>query len=72
MNTSQPVTTATRREPRKRTAFIGTSFLWLPVVAMLLLFANGRNNVAIAAWLAPVFLLRFLRGGNLGAYRPRT
>jgi apolipoprotein N-acyltransferase len=36
--------------------------LCLPAAALLLLFANGRNNVPIAAWLAPVFMLRFLRG----------
>src|SRR5512146_776297 len=30
----------------------------------LLPFANGRNTVAFAAWLAPVFLLRFLRSGG--------
>jgi apolipoprotein N-acyltransferase len=37
----------------------------LPVAALLLLFANGRNNVPIAAWLAPVFMLRFLRENSL-------
>jgi apolipoprotein N-acyltransferase len=36
----------------------------LALSAFLLLFSNGRNTVAIAAWLAPVFLLRFLRGGR--------
>jgi apolipoprotein N-acyltransferase len=33
----------------------------------LLLFANGRNTVAVAAWLAAIFLLRFVR-----SYSPRT
>jgi len=28
---------------------------------VLLLFANGRNTIAAAAWLAPIFLLRFVR-----------
>lgn len=41
-----------------------TSWLWLPVSAIALLFANGRNNIAIAAWLAPVFVLRYLRAGS--------
>jgi apolipoprotein N-acyltransferase len=41
-----------------------TSWAWLPVAAALLLFANGRNTVPVVAWLAPVFLLRFLRGGR--------
>ena len=37
------------------------SWLWLGMAAILILFANGANNVALAAWLAPVFLLRFVR-----------
>jgi apolipoprotein N-acyltransferase len=39
--------------------------LLLTLSAAFLLFANGRNTVALAAWLAPVFLLRFVgRGGR--------
>jgi len=34
---------------------------WLVAAGVLLLFANGRHTVAAAAWLAPVFLLRFVR-----------
>jgi apolipoprotein N-acyltransferase len=36
---------------------------WIPlIVAILLLpFANGANDIALAAWLAPLFLLRFTR-----------
>ena len=41
-----------------------TSWAWLAVSAVFLLFANGRYNVAVAAWLAPAFMLRFLRGGR--------
>ena len=37
------------------------SWLWLAVAAALLLFANGANSIPLAAWLAPVFLLRFVR-----------
>lgn len=37
------------------------SWLWLLVAAGLLLFANGANSVWVAAWLAPIFLLRFVR-----------
>lgn len=37
-------------------------WLWLAVAAVLLLFANGANTIPIAAWLAPVFMLRFVRG----------
>lgn len=35
--------------------------LWLALGAALLLFAMGRNTFAPAAWLAPVFLLRYTR-----------
>ncbi len=44
----------------------GQAVVLLAVSAVLLLFANGHNTVAIAAWLAPLFLLRFVRGGSLG------
>lgn len=37
------------------------SWLWLASAAVLLLFANGADTIALAAWLAPVFLLRFVR-----------
>ena len=37
------------------------SWLWLAVAAVLLLFANGANTISLAAWLAPLFLLRFVR-----------
>lgn len=38
------------------------SWLWLATAAGLLLFSNGANTVPLAAWLAPVFVLRFVRG----------
>lgn len=37
------------------------SWIWLAAAALLLLFANGANTVPLAAWLAPVFVLRFVR-----------
>src|SRR5690242_6311757 len=37
------------------------SYLWLAAAAALLLFAGGRWVIPLAAWLAPVFLLRFVR-----------
>ena len=40
------------------------SLLWLAAAAVLLPFANGRDTIAVAAWLAPVFLLRFVRSRN--------
>jgi len=36
-------------------------WLWLGLGVVLLLFANGRQVLAPAAWLAPVFLVRFVR-----------
>jgi apolipoprotein N-acyltransferase len=39
----------------------GQSWLWLLCAAVLLLFADGRNTIALAAWLAPALLLRFVR-----------
>lgn len=41
------------------------SWIWLATAAALLLFANGVDTIPIAAWLAPVFLLRFVRSQNL-------
>ena len=38
------------------------SWLWLATTAALLLFSNGAHTVSLAAWLAPVFMLRFTRG----------
>lgn len=37
------------------------SWIWLLCAAALLLFADGRNTIALAAWLAPALLLRFVR-----------
>jgi apolipoprotein N-acyltransferase len=37
------------------------SWLCLLFGAMLILFADGRNTIPLAAWLAPVLILRFVR-----------
>jgi apolipoprotein N-acyltransferase len=37
------------------------SYLWLAIAAALLLFYAGRWAIPLAAWLAPLFLLRFVR-----------
>lgn len=57
----------------RRSASEARSWLWLAIAAGLLLFANGTNNISLAAWLAPLFLLRFVRRqrvwlGSLTAY----
>src|SRR5580765_7877538 len=36
-------------------------FLWLAIGAVLMLFANGRWIIPVAAWFFPVFFLRFMR-----------
>ncbi|MHC4083765.1 MAG: nitrilase-related carbon-nitrogen hydrolase [Planctomycetota bacterium] len=40
-------------------------FIYLGLAAVFLPFSNGRWPVAFAAWLAPVFLVRFLRTQQL-------
>jgi apolipoprotein N-acyltransferase len=42
------------------------ALICLALAAVLLLFANGRNNIPVAAWLAPLFLLRFVRSVGAG------
>jgi apolipoprotein N-acyltransferase len=37
------------------------SYFWLLIGTILLIFANGRWIIPLAAWLAPVFILRFVR-----------
>jgi apolipoprotein N-acyltransferase len=41
------------------------SWIFLLSAAVLLLFADGRNTVSLAAWLAPLCLLRFVRTQSL-------
>jgi apolipoprotein N-acyltransferase len=37
------------------------SYVWLALGTLLLVFANGKWIVPLAAWLAPVFIMRFTR-----------
>jgi apolipoprotein N-acyltransferase len=37
------------------------AWLCLAIAAVLLLFSNGADTIALAAWLSPVFMLRFVR-----------
>jgi apolipoprotein N-acyltransferase len=41
------------------------SLLWLAVAGVLFLFTGGRWLIPLAAWLAPLFLLRFVRGQKI-------
>jgi apolipoprotein N-acyltransferase len=42
------------------------AFLWLAVYAVLYVFAGGRWAIPVAAWLAPVFAIRFFRDSQNG------
>jgi apolipoprotein N-acyltransferase len=48
-------TTTTTRIPDR------LSYLWLAIAAALFVFYAGRWAIPLAAWLAPLFLLRFVR-----------
>ncbi len=47
-----------------------TLWLWLGFAAVFWLFAGGRYVVGGAAWLAPVFMLRWLRGRRVAVGLP--
>ncbi|MGD0390430.1 MAG: hypothetical protein ABSC42_15915, partial [Tepidisphaeraceae bacterium] len=49
-----------RRAPHESSG--GRTGIWLVPALGLLPFANGADSIPVAAWLAPVFLLRFVRG----------
>ena len=61
MNTANPETNSTDAPGETSHPKDRVSFLWLAVGFLLLLFANGMRIVPIAAWIAPVFIVRFLR-----------
>jgi apolipoprotein N-acyltransferase len=48
------------------------SWLWVAIAAVLSLFSNGANTIPLAAWLAPVFVLRFVRRQRLYIGLPIT
>jgi apolipoprotein N-acyltransferase len=41
-------------------------FVWLALAAILSLFVGGKWNIPLAAWLAPVFAIRFYRDSEKG------
>jgi apolipoprotein N-acyltransferase len=41
------------------------AYVWLVAAIILLFFANGRHLIFLATWLAPVFLMRYLRSQAL-------
>lgn len=56
-------TTPTSETADVRTRSTATPHIFgiLALAAVLMLFADGRNVIPVIAWLAPVFLLRFVR-----------
>jgi apolipoprotein N-acyltransferase len=41
-------------------------FVWLAIAAILSLFVGGKWNIPLAAWLVPVFAIRFYRDSEKG------
>ena len=41
-------------------------FLWLAIFTILFVFVGGRLNIPVAAWLAPIFAIRFYRDSEKG------
>ena len=52
-----PLENQLNQEPESQSA----SWLCLLCAAVLLLFSDGRNTIALTAWLAPALMLRFVR-----------
>jgi apolipoprotein N-acyltransferase len=50
-----------RRFRMANNRLLHSSWLWLMIAAILSLFSGGRWAIPLAVWLAPVFLLRFVR-----------
>ncbi len=46
------------------------AWIWLAIGVVLLLFSYGANNIPLAAWLSPVFLLRFARTNSWRFWLP--
>ena len=42
------------------------SYLWLAIATVLVIFSVGMQRISIAAWLAPIFLIRFMRSRRTG------
>lgn len=49
------------QRPKYRAPYADSGVLWLLAATALLLVADGRNTIALAAWLAPACLLCFVR-----------
>jgi apolipoprotein N-acyltransferase len=52
---------ALRSEQSDAYTLATSSWLWLAIAAVFSLFSGGRWAIPLAAWIAPLFLLRFVR-----------
>lgn len=50
-----------KREPDPTMQRDRWTYLWLAVAALFFVFSSGRWTLPLAAWLAPVFIIRFMR-----------
>ncbi len=61
----QPQTQGVRYKAASPSPRDSRSWFWLAVAVALLVFANGVDSIPLTAWLAPLFLLRFVRTQGL-------
>jgi hypothetical protein len=54
------------KKTRPTSLFDRWSYLWFAAGVVLLILSTGRFSVAFAAWLAPAFLIRFVRTQRVG------
>ena len=50
-----------KQSPKRHGRYADSAGLWIVLSGALLLIADGRNTISLAAWLAPLCLLRFVR-----------
>jgi hypothetical protein len=61
LNSKEPHLEDLRHGVERPGVAVSHSWVWLAVAAALLVFSNGANTIPLAAWLSPLFLLRFVR-----------
>jgi apolipoprotein N-acyltransferase len=66
----QPDFTSSSEGNHDRKRPLPSNWLWFCVGCILLLFSYGVNNIALAAWLSPVFLLHFVRRQKWQVWMP--
>jgi apolipoprotein N-acyltransferase len=61
----KPPRNGSEHQPNGLVPLSARQWVWLGTASALLLFSNGAYSVPLAAWLAPLFLLRFVRTQSL-------